>query len=181
MLTNILNAYGLDNTAYEVHKLDAGLINYTWKITNGDNEFILQRINSAVFKNPGDIAENLDVLNTYVKSTEPNYLFVAPIVAVNGSPIVKNEDGDSFRLFPFVKNSRTINYVDSADKAYEAAKQFGTFTRLFKDYDLSLLNYTLADFHNLSLRIAQFKLSCEQAAPEQLAEAKDVITKINDY
>jgi Ser/Thr protein kinase RdoA (MazF antagonist) len=181
MLNNILTAYGLDDNAYEVHKLDTGLINYTWKVTTQDKEFILQRINHQVFKAPGDIAANLDLLNNYVKNVNPGYLFVAPILSKNGSSIVENENGDVFRLFPFIKNSHTVNAVDNAAKAYEAAKQFGTFTRLFNNFELSSLNYTLVDFHNLLLRIEQFKLACNQAAPGTLAEAGDVINKIADY
>jgi len=181
MFNNILIAYGLDPAVCEIHKLDSGLINYTWKITTQDKEFILQQINSNVFKSPGDIAQNLEILNNYIKKVDPDYLFVAPLLSPNGSSIVQTESGSYFRLFPFIKNSHTVNTVENAGEAYEAAKQFGTFTRLFKGLDLSLLNYTLTDFHNLPLRIEQFNQACKQAEPGRLETAKDVIDTINRY
>ena len=181
MFNNILISYGLDPAVYAFHKLESGLINYTWKVTGPDKEFILQKINTRVFKNPYNIAENLDILNQYIKRAAPGYLFVAPLLSVSGSSIVKNHEGDYFRLFPFIKGSHTVDTVDNADEAYEAAKQFGTFTRLFNGLDLSLLNYTLVDFHNLPLRLQQFRQAVKQAKPELLKETAREIAQIEQY
>ena len=181
MFNDILIAYGLDPAGYEMHKLESGLINYTWKLTGPDNEFILQQINTRVFKNPYNIAENLETLNQYIKQVAPDYLFVAPLLSVNGSSIVKNNEGDYFRLFPFIKNSHTIDAIDNIGEAYEAAKQFGTFTRLFNGLNLSLLNYTLVDFHNLTLRLQQFRQAVKQAEPESLKTTGTEIAQIEQY
>lgn len=181
MFNNILSAYGLSPTTYKVHKLETGLINHTWRVTGPDKEFILQQVNTQVFKRPAEIAENLNILNQYIKSTNPGYLFVAPILSANGSSIVKNGSGNFYRLFPFIKNSHTVSTIDNAGKAYEAAKQFGTFTRLFKGLDLGLLNYTLIDFHNLSLRIEQFNQACKNADPARLKEAAEAINGVKTH
>lgn len=181
MFNDILITYGLDPAVYVFHKLESGLINYTWKVTGPDKEFILQQINTRVFKNPCNIAENLETLNQYIKQAAPGYLFVAPLLSMNGSSIVKNPEGEYFRLFPFIKNSHTVDSVEDIDEAYEAAKQFGTFTRLFKGLDLSLLNYTLVDFHNLPLRLHQFRQAVKQAKPELLKTTSSEITQIEQY
>lgn len=181
MFNDILITYGLEPAAYSFNKLESGLINHTWKVTGPDNEFILQQINTRVFKNPYNIAENIEVLNQYIKQVAPGYLFVAPLLSVNGESIIKNHEGDYFRLFPFIKNSHTVDVVDNADKAYEAAKQFGIFTLLFKGLDLNLLNYTLVDFHNLPLRLLQFRQAVKQAKPELLKAASKEIDQIEQY
>jgi Ser/Thr protein kinase RdoA (MazF antagonist) len=164
-----------------MHKLESGLINYTLKVTGPDKEFILQQINTRVFKNPYDIAENLEILNQYIKKVAPGYLFIAPLLSINGSSVVKDHEGDYFRLFPFIKNSHTVDSVHNIGEAYEAAKQFGAFTRLFKDFNLSLLNYTLVDFHNLPLRLQQFRQAVKQAKPELLKATGSEIAQIEQY
>lgn len=181
MFNDILINYGLEPTAYSFYKLESGLINYTWKVAGPDNEFILQQINTRVFKNPNNIAGNINILNKYIKQVAPNYLFVAPLLSLNGESIIKNNEGDYFRLFPYIKKSHTVDVVDNSDEAYEAAKQFGIFTRLFKGLDISRLSYTLVDFHNLPLRLQQFRQAVKQAKPELLKATRNEIDHIEQH
>jgi Ser/Thr protein kinase RdoA (MazF antagonist) len=181
LISEILTAYSLHPSVYRVSKLDSGLINHTWKVSGLDEAFILQKVNSHVFKSPENIADNLQALNGFIQKAAPDYLFVAPLLAASGNPYIKTGSGDYFRLFPFIKNSHTINTVNTANEAYEAARQFGMFTRLFDGFDLDKLHYTLADFHNLPLRIDQFNQACTSAAPDLLNAAIDEVNKIKEH
>src|SRR6185312_1579205 len=133
MLNQILEQFGINALNYQIEEYGSGLINSTWKIS-GEKDYILQRINTDVFKQPEAIADNLSQLQSYLNTKYPDYLFVAPLLAVNGSSLAVNEDG-IFRLFPFVGNSTSIDSVTIYKQAYEAAKQFGRFTFLLKDFD----------------------------------------------
>jgi Ser/Thr protein kinase RdoA (MazF antagonist) len=181
LISDVLKAYSLDPQIYKVDKLDSGLINYTWKVTGNDDVFILQKVNSHVFKAPEDIADNLELLSRFIKKAAPDYLFVAPLLAESGNTFIKTEGGEYFRMFPYVKNSHTINTVSTADRAYEAARQFGMFTRLFEDFDLDKLHYTLPDFHNLPLRIQQFNQACANAKADLLNSVRAEINEINHH
>lgn len=77
-----------------------------------------------------------------------------------------------FRLFPFVQDSHTVDTVQTPEEAYEAAKQFGRFTKLLSPLDTNKLQITLPDFHNLSLRYQQFQHALNEGN-------KDRITKSN--
>ena len=55
MITSILKSYGISEDA-SVEPLTSGLINRTWKIKDGENQFILQQINTQVFKKPFEVA-----------------------------------------------------------------------------------------------------------------------------
>jgi hypothetical protein len=129
MLTNILNAFGLNADSTTVEPFGSGLINNTWKILAEDKAYILQRINTNVFKSPQDIADNLVLLQDYLHQTAPGYLFPAPLPAVDGRYLVIDGE-DHYRLLPFIKNSHTVDVVTQSAEAYEAAKQFGKFSRL---------------------------------------------------
>ncbi len=179
MFNQILSQFGLDVDLYQIKQFGSGLVNFTWKIS-GESNYILQKINTDVFRQPEAIASNLQLLEGYLKYYQPDYLFVAPIPTLSGSYLVKNEES-YFRLFPFVKNSVTINEVKFHKQAYEAARQFGKFTFLLKDFDPNKLKYTLPNFHDLGLRFEQFRLACELAEQARLTEASDLVEIINQH
>ena len=52
MPSHLPGLYGLDENLCSIHPFGNGLINNTWKISCGDTEYILQRINQQVFKQP---------------------------------------------------------------------------------------------------------------------------------
>jgi Ser/Thr protein kinase RdoA (MazF antagonist) len=180
MLTNILNAFGLNADSTTVEPFGSGLINNTWKILAEDKAYILQRINTNVFKSPQDIADNLVLLQDYLHQTAPGYLFPAPLPAVDGRYLVIDGE-DHYRLLPFIKNSHTVDVVTQSAEAYEAAKQFGKFSRLLNDFHAGQLKYTLPDFHNLNLRVDQFRSALKTADAERLNKAAIEIKAIEEY
>ncbi|WP_394353154.1 phosphotransferase enzyme family protein [Mucilaginibacter humi] len=91
------------------------------------------------------------------------------------------DDSLYYRLLPFIKNSHTVDVVSEPSQAYEAAKQFGKFSRLLNDFDADSLKYTLPDFHNLSLRVDQFKSAIKNAAVDRLDKAAVEIKQIEKY
>lgn len=179
MLQTILKAYSLQPENFEIESFGSGLINHTWKATGANDAYIIQRINKQVFKEPEIIANNLQKLDEHFKATAPGYLFAAPLQAADGSFLVR-VDGDYYRLFPFIKNSHTVDFLSAADQAYEAAKQFGRFTRLLGNFNLSGLGYPLQDFHNLELRLKQFNDALAHAAADRKQTAASEITRIQE-
>lgn len=171
---NVLCCYGWEEKDIEIAPFGTGLINHTWKIRKGDEQFILQQINQSVFKHPADIDLNIKLLADHLKKNYPEYLFASPVPAANGTTLVSMEEG-YFRLFPFVPGSHSIDVVTTAGQAYEAARQFGRFTRLLKGVDVGLLKITIPHFHDLSLRYRQFTEALENGNPLRIREAGDVI------
>lgn len=161
MLTDLLESFGISPTQAIVHRLSTGLINQTWKITTDSAEYILQKINKNVFKSPIDISENIENLKDFLSKNHPDYLFVSSLEATDGRVLIQDTNADYYRLMPFVKDSHTIDTVNTEEQAFEAARQFGKFTSLLSNFDIHLLKYTLPDFHNLSLRFEQFKKALE--------------------
>lgn len=174
MFEKILKEFGLSANA-TVKPFGSGLINNTWLITDKGNDYILQRINQNVFKKPLDIANNIGLICNYFKDQHPNYLFVCPCKTIAGDDMLfMNEEG-YFRLFPFIKNSYTTDVVNSPLQAFEAAKQFGRFTKLLSTFPAGNLKITLPDFHNLPLRYSQFEKAVNQGNKERIQEATATI------
>jgi Ser/Thr protein kinase RdoA (MazF antagonist) len=177
MLQNILKAFGLHADDYDIKPFGSGLINHTWKLYSPNQQYILQCINNNVFKTPQDIADNLVKLESYLHNTAPGYLFTAPLPTIDGQYLVADED-KYYRLSLFIQNSHTVNFITHSKQAYQAAKQFGKFTQLLKAFDTTKLKYTLSDFHNLSLRIQQFKTALANADTAKLNKADDAIKQV---
>lgn len=181
MIASVLNAYGLQQGQMEVEVLRNGLINTTWKITTDSQSFILQRVNDAVFVRPYDIAFNIRTIDRYLKEYHPDYRFVSPIMTLEGEELVHDTAAGYFRLFPFMEGSHTIEVVTAPEQAYEAAFQFGKFTRLLSGFDASQLQLTIPDFHNLSLRYQQFELALQYGHSDRIHQSEDLIREVKSY
>jgi Ser/Thr protein kinase RdoA (MazF antagonist) len=174
MVEMILQQYGIDVRNAQMEQFGEGLINHTWKITDQHGIYILQQVNHAVFTDPAAIDQNLNRLSNYFRTHYPDYLFVGPLASADGRTLLR-QDGKYYRLFPFIADSTTLNVITAQNSAYEAARQFGLFSRLLDNFDTAALEVTLPDFHNLSLRYDQFMLAIEGASAERLAEARESI------
>jgi Ser/Thr protein kinase RdoA (MazF antagonist) len=94
--------------------------------------------------------------------------------------MVKTDQG-YFRIFPFVAGSHSLDVLETPGQAYEAAAQFGTFTRLLKRVDVNRLKMTIPRFHDLSLRYEQFTNATKQGNKQRVAESKSLINKVEHY
>jgi Ser/Thr protein kinase RdoA (MazF antagonist) len=179
MFKTILNEFGIEPNAF-VKPFGSGLINNTWLISEQGNEFILQRINQHVFKDPFDIATNIHLVCDHFKNKHPGYLFPCPRKTVANDNMAFIENEGYFRVLPFIKNSHTVDVVISPSQAYEAAKQFGRFTNLLSGFPVDKLKITLPDFHNLPLRYSQFETAIKDGNKERIKQSAAMIGFLED-
>ena len=174
MVEKILSCYGIgDNAVSQQH--GSGLINNTWKIHNQSGNYILQRINEKVFENPSHISSNIDLIASWLEKNHPEYFFVAPIKTKNGESILHVPANGYYRLFHFVEDSVTHDTAQSAQHAFEAARQFGLFTRMLNGFPIENLKTTIPDFHNLIHRHQQFLFAVQHGNPSRIEEARQTI------
>jgi len=179
MFNAIFNEFGIEPNA-AVKPFGSGLINNTWLIGEREKEFILQRINQNIFKTPLDIATNIHLVCDHFKNQHPSYLFPCPRKTIAGDNMAFIENEGYFRIFPFIKNSHTVDVVNSPLQAYEAAKQFGRFTNLLSGFPVDKLKITLTDFHNLPLRYSQFETAIKEGNKERIKQSASMISFLKD-
>jgi Ser/Thr protein kinase RdoA (MazF antagonist) len=157
-LASIVKEYGIICSESDIAPLGSGLINSTWKINSREEKrnCVLQRVNTKVFSSPRDIAGNLESLRKYLHVNHPDYLFIAPLHTRDNKTIIEAGDNIFFRLFPYVEGSVTHSSVQVPEHAFEAARQFGRFTKVLSEFDPAMLKTTIPDFHNLEMRFGQF-------------------------
>jgi thiamine kinase-like enzyme len=178
MLQSVFKAFGLTENITAAVPFGSGLINHTWKVTDKGNVYILQRINHQIFKDPEAIAYNVNLTATYLQQHYPGYLFVMPIKSIYNKDIFFDSEHGYFRLSPFVENSHTIDVVQEPSLAFEAASQFGKFTKLLSGFDATTLKITLPDFHNLTLRYQQFEQALINGNTTRIQQSEKLIQTI---
>lgn len=178
-MKEILFQFGLIAENLRVLPFGSGLINATWKVSDEQDNpvYILQKINQQIFKRPEDIAFNIRLIDNYIKKNYQDYLFVSPVVSIAGDELVKM-DGFYYRMFPFIVNTHAVDVLEKPQQAYEAAHQFGKFSKLLSGLDTAQLKITLPDFHNLTLRYQQFETALQHGNPVRIEQAKDLIEAI---
>jgi Ser/Thr protein kinase RdoA (MazF antagonist) len=181
MFLNVLAAYGLKEEECTIRAFGTGLINRTFKIGCAGKEYILQQINNDVFGRPAFIAENADALAAWLSDHFPEYLFVRSLPARDGKSLVYDKEQGYFRLSPFVAGSHSYDVAEASQLAYEAARQFGKFTKLLAGFPAESLHITLPDFHNLSLRYHQFETALIQGNADRIEKAKESIAAIREF
>ncbi len=145
--------------------------------------YILQRINSNVFKQPIPLMENIkrvtdESLRALTESgcKEAHRCTLTLIPALDGKPYVEDEDGNIWRVYPFISRARTYDMIENTDQCVQVAKAFGNFQKLAADLPGEPLFDTIPDFHNTSKRFENFK---NALAADPLGRAASVQKEIN--
>lgn len=172
LLDTLAAKYGWHN--YQMTPIESGLINHTYKVVAPQGKFVLQQLNTNVFKQPLVIDANMQLLKANLATSQPDYLFVAPIAGIDGSTLYQ-VNGQYFRAFIFIEGSHTVATVNSPVQAFEAAKAFAKFTAVCNTIDANALQETLPNFHNLPLRYQQFEAALFTANDERLTACKTLI------
>lgn len=174
----ILEGFNLDYHAYRIERHGAGLINNTFRLIplpgSGGTEYILQRINTHVFREPAVIAENHRLAADYLARKHPEYFFLAPVPTRDGRDMLE-WDGEFWRVLPFVRGTYTVNEADNPAQAYEAARQFGLMADNLSGISLEAFRPAILNFHNLTLRYSDFQGAVSRAGEERLDQAGTVI------
>ena len=170
----ILTQFGIDPKGTP-RPFGSGHINSTFLVESQDDfRFVLQKINTQVFRQPWAIANNLGKAALYLARHYPTYPFITPLPTRDGKELfIENEN--YWRLTPFVSNSCSINEATTPQQAYEAARQFGLLARNLDGLDMSQFQASIPDFHNLSFRYRQFQAALDGASDERKNTAQEVI------
>lgn len=178
-MISVLAKFGVQPIADPV-PIGSGHINRTYKVKTGDRSFILQQINTNVFRHPEVIATNLELTRVWLQQQAPEYLFISPLPALDGSTLVY-EDGSPWRLYPYYDNTYTIDEAQTVQEAREAAIAFARFGRLMKGCEMTKFRPTIPRFHDLSLRYQQFEDAKKGAHIDRLTTARIEIQRAERF
>lgn len=171
---SILQSFGLNPRDFIIERIGTGHIHQTFRLA-GPSQYVLQRVNKNVFKQPEIIASNLRLTSDYLRKHFPEYLFLRCVPSTDNQDIVYDKEDFPWRLFPFIENTTTLNSVETTDEAYSAAREFARLTRCLDRIEAGKFQESIPQFHDLVWRYQQFESALLGAATERLQLADDCI------
>ncbi|MDO3627828.1 phosphotransferase enzyme family protein [Mucilaginibacter sp. BT774] len=168
---NLIAAFNIDADIASVTAFGSGHINDTYRIKNSDPngiDYLLQRVNHHVFKDVPILMQNLLYVTEHLKqklSEIPGSDLEKEVITIvetrDGKPYFRDDDGNYWRVFHFLKDTRSYDQVTTGQQAYEGGKAFGRFQALLADMEPGLIKDTIPDFHNIESRLAKFEKAVE--------------------
>lgn len=168
----------------EIRSVDehgSGNVNDTYLVRAADGQttldFILQRLNPAVFPKPEQIMHNLRVLDAHVRpklaaGQNRRWELPAIIPCRSGADYHRDETGALWRVQSFIAGSESFAVMASEAQAEEAGRGLGFFHGLIHDLPTHLLHDTLPGFHVTPGYLAQYDaLVAAPPRPDASAEA----------
>ena len=165
-------AFRLDGTPVECRVFGHGHINHTLKITTDIGaEYILQRINTYVFKDPVRLMENICAVTEFLRSrVEDPRQALHFLPTREGKYWHTDEEGRFWRCCDFV-GGLCLDAPESDEDLYQSAIAFGRFQTLLSDFPADTLHETIPEFHNTADRYRQFR---ESVASDTCGRAAEV-------
>ncbi len=160
----------------------SGHINDTKLLTMTDGrQYVLQRINKNVFKDPVSLMENYTSVTDYLRAEiianggDPDRETLNVIKTKSGENCFKDANGEYWRLLIFVTNSMSYDKVERPEQFYSSAVAFGNFQYMLRNYPADTLVETIPNFHNTPDRLEKFKAAVEADVCGRTASVKDEI------
>ena len=135
-----------------------GHINYTYLASVDGKRYILQRMNTAIFKNPDRLMDNVIGVTAYIRNKvsaeggDSARASLAVIPTLEGKSYYRDPDGECWRLFEFTEHAFARDRVESVEDFYNCAVAFGHFQHLLAEYPADTLYETIENFHNTPWR-----------------------------
>jgi len=167
MMETILARFMIPGTFVKAEKFGPGLINDTYLsvFAEGDSirKYILQRINTSVFRQPAQVMENVETVTLHMVNRlraegvkDPFAVTPALVKARDGGASVVDPSGGYWRVFHFIESAIVFDRIVDADHAYETGRGLGRFQALVADLPPARLHDTLPGFHHTPKYLREF-------------------------
>jgi Ser/Thr protein kinase RdoA (MazF antagonist) len=163
----IANMFSLKGEAISAESFGCGHINDTFLVETDEGEkYILQQINTSVFKNPDALMTNIVSVTEFLKKKiaaeggDPTRETLNVVLTKDGKNHI-SFDGSAWRVYTFIDDSVTLQTCETADEFYASACGFGHFQKLLADFPAHTLFESIPDFHNTKKRFKAFEEAVE--------------------
>ncbi|MBQ3158136.1 MAG: phosphotransferase [Clostridia bacterium] len=168
-----------------IKTINNGLINSTFEVgfiyNEKINKYLVQKINTSVFKKPHEVMENIINVTEHVKAKlqktggEIKRRSLDFKTAKNGQPFVFDEENGCWRVCDFIDDSTTFDVTSDLFVIKESGLAFGEFLGLLADFPVHKLNITIPHFHNTQNRYEIFKNAISNNLSKRADNAKNEI------
>ncbi|MEM7725285.1 MAG: aminoglycoside phosphotransferase family protein [Cyanobacteria bacterium P01_A01_bin.45] len=157
-LIDIANQFKTQGKITNIQEFGSGNINRTFLVTLDDSEekrYILQRINTEVFRQPELIMQNMVTFSNHVRyrlkdlPLDSGRRWEVPgiLLTQKKQNYWIDENGSFWRAIAFIDAAQTFDTIQNSKHAYEIGYALGMFHNLISDLPPDKLADTLPGFH----------------------------------
>jgi hypothetical protein len=144
--------------------------------------YILQRINTNVFRKPVELMENVERVSLHSIERlvaegcpEAHRRTLTCIRTLDGKSYAVDAGGNYWRAYLFIERARGHDEITNNEQAFQAARAFGNFQKLAADLGGKRLHETIPDFHNTPKRLDALRAAIEADSSNRAASVKPEI------
>lgn len=144
-----------------------GHINSTFILDNPKR--ILQRINTSIFHNPEKLMQNIIAVTDFMRRKNPDCITLKVL------DFYKDANGDYYRLYEFIENTRTVESNATSEDLYQAGACLGRFQKILSDFPVETLYESIKDFHHTPKRVQALKDAISNDVASRVSSVQDEI------
>jgi Ser/Thr protein kinase RdoA (MazF antagonist) len=149
----------------------SGHINDTFLVRTTAIPYVLQRINTAVFRDPVRLMQNVARVIAHVRTRRRGREALELYPTRAGGVCHFDAHGEAWRALAFIEGAHTVDVIESPAQAEAAARAFGAFQRLLVDLPGPRLHETLPHFHDSPRRLVALEDAAARDAHGRTAGA----------
>ena len=175
-IEKIASSFQIHGTPVSCQEFGSGHINSTFKVTTDtDQEYVLQRINKYVFKDPVRLMENVGSVTDFLRERVDDPRMALHFIPTHDGKFYFLDDEEEYwRVYDFI-GGFCLDAPESEEDFYQSALAFGRFQHLLSEFPAHTLFETIPEFHNTVDRYRQLRESIEADAKGRLASVKEDI------
>jgi len=176
------NFIGQDKSITSVEKYGKGIIHDTYlvELSGQADSFILQRINTQVFKQPELIMHNLRLVCEHVhdlkklagRGIDSGWKMLHIIPTGNNRGFFTDSEGGFWRALSFISGAKPLEKIANLDNASEVGRALGIFHLLTGNLNPALLHDTLPGFHNIELYLSHYDQVLSSGIHREITESE---------
>jgi len=170
-LINIVSNFEITDGVAAIENFGMGHINDTFIVNSAsDNQpgYLLQRINHLIFKDVPALMNNILLVTAHLKEKlksvpgdDPETKVLTVVKTKDHFPYHHDNRGNYWRMYVYLKNTKSLDAVVNDEQAQECGKALGKFQSMLADFDTGHLHETIPNFHNVALRLSQYHRALE--------------------
>ncbi|MBP5975654.1 aminoglycoside phosphotransferase family protein [Brasilonema sp. CT11] len=188
-LVTIAKQFTLQGKITDVQSLGSGNINDTFLVSLDSPEeqhFVLQRINTQVFRQPQLIMQNMRTFTEHIHKRLQNaslsrrWEVPRVLLTKDAQDHWRDVDGSFWRAISFIEGAQSFDTMRDRSHAKEIGYALGMFHNLISDLPPEKLADTLFGFHITPLYLKQYEEVLAKTSPRQSSEVNYCLQFVSD-
>ena len=197
-IQTIIQNFNIEGELISLEPNHSGNINNTYVATfsredGTQRKYLVQKINTTVFKEPYQLMKNIDSITSYlkrqmIKNGDTEHKVLEIIKTKEGKLlcyIKTDEERDYYRIYEYIENAITYDCSIDLNIVRNTGRAFGNFQKLLRNFPISKLTETIPDFHNTQKRykklLEDIKIDSEGRVDEVTREIVSILQREDNY